>query len=214
MQYSNLEVPRHLFASRLNAHSQTDWAIEDQAKNLHSTARPYDEWAFSPLDFTAVWLSHLPAWFICLIFSNSSSWLQCCNTGMRLILIHQRFHCLLSCWFRRRSKKTSKLRVTGLSEGNSSVTGELPAQKASNAENVCIWLRHHVLMLRRYTGVINHHNGVCCKILFIPLNSIDILKIIIACCHKRRIETHHVWYWKIQAGKIQAIKQLAHMIYM
>ena len=45
--------------SRLNAHSQTDWAIEDQTKNLNSTARPYDEWAFSPLDFTAVWLSHL-----------------------------------------------------------------------------------------------------------------------------------------------------------
>ena len=32
MQDSNLEVPRHLFASRLNAHSQTDWTIEDQAK--------------------------------------------------------------------------------------------------------------------------------------------------------------------------------------
>ena len=26
---------------------------------LNSTARPYDEWAFGPLDFTAVWLSHL-----------------------------------------------------------------------------------------------------------------------------------------------------------
>ena len=33
---------RHLFASRLNACWQTDWAIEDQAKNLNSTARPYD----------------------------------------------------------------------------------------------------------------------------------------------------------------------------
>ena len=28
-------------------------------KNLNSTAHPYDEWAFSPLVFTAVWLSHL-----------------------------------------------------------------------------------------------------------------------------------------------------------
>ena len=36
--------------------------------------------------------------------------------------------------FRRRSKKTSKLRVTGLSAGNSPVTGEFPAQMASNAE--------------------------------------------------------------------------------
>ena len=32
---------RHLFASRLNACWQTDWANEDQAKNLNSTARPY-----------------------------------------------------------------------------------------------------------------------------------------------------------------------------
>ena len=59
MQDSNLEVSRHLFGSRLNVHSQANWAIEGQAKNLNSTARPYDEWAFSPLDFTAVWLSHL-----------------------------------------------------------------------------------------------------------------------------------------------------------
>ena len=36
--------------------------------------------------------------------------------------------------FRRRSKKASKLRVTGLCEGNSPETGEFPAQKASNAE--------------------------------------------------------------------------------
>ena len=43
-------------------------------------------------------------------------------------------HCLLNCWFRRRSKKTSKICVTGLCVGNSPVTGEFPAQKASNAE--------------------------------------------------------------------------------
>ena len=36
--------------------------------------------------------------------------------------------------FRRRSKKTSKPRITGLCEGNSPVTGEFPAQRASNAE--------------------------------------------------------------------------------
>ena len=44
---------------------------------------------------------------------------------------------------RRRSKKTSKLRVTGLCVGNSPVTGEFPAQRASNAENVSIWWRLH-----------------------------------------------------------------------
>ena len=39
--------------------------------------------------------------------------------------------------------KTSKLCVTGLCTGNSPVTGEFPAQRASNAENVSIWWRHH-----------------------------------------------------------------------
>ena len=42
-----------------------------------------------------------------------------------------------------RSKKTSKLRVTGLCVGNSPVTGEFPVQMASNAENVSIWWHHH-----------------------------------------------------------------------
>ena len=56
---------------------------------------------------------------------------------------HARLDCLLNCWFRHRSKKTSKLRVTGLCEGNPSVTGESPSQRASNAENVSIWWRHH-----------------------------------------------------------------------
>ena len=46
---------------------------------------------------------------------------------------------------RRKSKKTSKIRVTGLCAGISPVTGEIPAQRASNAENVSIWWRHHWL---------------------------------------------------------------------
>ena len=43
----------------------------------------------------------------------------------------------------RGSKKTSEFRVTGLCAGNSPVTGEFPAQRASNAENASIWWRHH-----------------------------------------------------------------------
>ena len=57
---------------------------------------------------------------------------------------HQPHNCLLNRLFRRRSKKTSKLRVTGLCEGNSPGTGEFPAQRASYAENASIWWRHHV----------------------------------------------------------------------
>ena len=51
---------------------------------------------------------------------------------------------LLNRLFRHYSKKTSKLRVTGFCAGNPPVTGEFPAQMASNAENVSIWWRHHV----------------------------------------------------------------------
>ena len=56
---------------------------------------------------------------------------------------HQPYDCLLNRLLRRRSKKTSKLRVTGLCEGNSPVTGQFPAQMANNAESVSIWWRHH-----------------------------------------------------------------------
>ena len=57
---------------------------------------------------------------------------------------HQPRDCLLNCLFRCRSKKTSKFRVTDLCAENSPGTGEFSAQKASNAENVSIWWRHHV----------------------------------------------------------------------
>ena len=57
---------------------------------------------------------------------------------------HKAHHCLLNRLFRHRSKKTSKLRVTGLCAGNSPVTSEFPAQMSSNAENVSIWWCHHV----------------------------------------------------------------------
>ena len=62
---------------------------------------------------------------------------------------------LLSRSFRRRSKKTSKLRVTGLCDGNSPVTGEFPSQRASNAENVSIWWRHNAITGAVYKRGIN-----------------------------------------------------------
>ena len=65
------------------------------------------------------------------------------HNGCDSVSNHQPYDCLLNRLFRRRSKKTSKLRVTGLCAGNSPVTGEFPAQMASNAENVSIWWRHH-----------------------------------------------------------------------
>ena len=56
---------------------------------------------------------------------------------------HRCLDCLLSRLFRRRSKEISKLRVTGLCEGNSPVTSEFRTQRASHADNVFLWWRHH-----------------------------------------------------------------------
>ena len=47
-------------------------------------------------------------------------------------------------------KKTSKFRVIGLRAGNLPVTGEFPAQRPSNVENVTIWRRHHGTVYIRF----------------------------------------------------------------
>ena len=65
------------------------------------------------------------------------------HNGRDSVSNHQPHDCLLNRLFRRRSKKTSELRVTGLCAGNSPVIGEFPAQMACNAKNVSIWWRHH-----------------------------------------------------------------------
>ena len=75
---------------------------------------------------------------------RSLRWL---HNGRDGVSNHQPHDCLLNRLFRRRSKKTSKLRVTGHCVGNSPVTGEFPAQMASYAEILSISWRHHVLFL-------------------------------------------------------------------
>ena len=69
--------------------------------------------------------------------------LQWRHNGHNIVSNHRPRVCLLNRLFRRRSKKTSNIRVSGLCTGNSPVTGGFPAQIASNAENVSIWWRHH-----------------------------------------------------------------------
>ena len=86
---------------------------------------------------------------MCLVGWISLRWRR---NGCDGVSNHQPHHCLLNRLFRSRSKKTSKLRVTGLCTGNSLGTGEFPTQMASNAENVSIWWRHHVLILLESTG--------------------------------------------------------------
>ena len=61
-----------------------------------------------------------------------------------LFYLYPTLNKMILSYLGRWSKKISKLRVTGPCEGNSPMTGEFPTQRASNAENVFIWWRHHV----------------------------------------------------------------------
>ena len=81
---------------------------------------------------------------------------------------------------RRRSKKASKFRVTGLCAGNSPGTGEFPTQMASNAENVSIWWRHHEVGITKmwcksahlcemYVCHYNPKPSIWITIVFVPL---------------------------------------------
>ena len=55
--------------------------------------------------------------------------LQWRRNGRDSVSKHQPYDCLLNRLFRRRSKKTSKLRVTGLCAGNSPGTGEFTGNR-------------------------------------------------------------------------------------
>ena len=71
---------------------------------------------------------------------NESLWFHNERDGF---LNHRRLDYLFNPLPRHRSKKTSKLRVTGLCEGNPPVAGGFPSQRTSNTENASIWWRHH-----------------------------------------------------------------------
>ena len=105
---------------------------------------------FKPILFKAFGISRLlnPRCISCrewyLLNYTTISTLQWRHNERDGVWNHQPHDYLLSRLFSSRSKKTSKLRVAGFCAGNSPVTGEFPAQMASNAENASIWWRHHV----------------------------------------------------------------------
>ena len=80
------------------------------------------------------------------VYSGKCVWydpLQWHHNERHGISYRQPHNCLLHCLFRHRSKKMSKLHVTGLCAGNSPVTSEFPTRRASNTENISIWWCHH-----------------------------------------------------------------------
>ena len=90
-----------------------------------------------------VWNGSCPVDILTKIQKKKKSWLYSDVIMGDSIWNHQPHNCLLSRLFRGRSKKTSKLHVTGLCVRNSRGTSEFSAQMASNAENVSIWWHHH-----------------------------------------------------------------------
>ena len=84
--------PKHQFASKLNARWQTDWAIEDQAKNLNSTALSYDRRAFNPLGPTVSWLSHLALAIYMFVVANFDALTQASDIQI------ERRQVVFLCW--------------------------------------------------------------------------------------------------------------------
>ena len=115
-------------------------------------------------------------WAALPIFSSFFTFpLQWLHDGRDGVSNHQPHDCLLNPLFKRWSKKTSKLRVTGLCTWSPPVTGEFPAQMASNAKNVSIWWRHHA-QTRLGAGVF-FLNFPCYVLIFI------IIIVILHHCH-------------------------------
>ena len=155
-------IVRHLISSKIglpNGYKKTVISPANECDDMHITSI----WTFYLVWYVNGWFGHGHALLFCLpacpllpfnrtndVVSNlikQSGPLFCAlrwrHNGRDSVSNHQSHHCLLNRLFRRRSKKTSKLRVTGLCVGNSQGTGEFPAEMASNAENVSIWWRHH-----------------------------------------------------------------------
>ena len=128
ISYSNILLlsPNHSITSSL-AHSLFSYPLSNDI-------------SLSPILYLTLSLLLSPSFSFFLNYSHTLQWRQNDHGG---VSNHQPHGCLLNRLFRRRSKKTSKLRVTGFCAGNSPGTGEFPAQMTSYAEDVSIWLRHH-----------------------------------------------------------------------
>ena len=71
---------------------------------------------------------------------------------------HQPHDCLLNCLFRCWSKKTAKLRVTGLCEENSLVTGKFPAQRQVTRK---MFPFDNVIMQKVFHVMVNVSRDIC-----------------------------------------------------
>ena len=90
--------------------------------------------------YACIWWSTWWCWANIRDIDGHKSTLQWRHTERHGVSKYRRLEHLLN---RLQIKEKTKLRVNGLYEGNPPVTGGFPSQKASDAENVSIWWRHH-----------------------------------------------------------------------
>ena len=105
---------------------------------------------------------------------------------------------------RSRSKKISKFRVTGLCEGSSPVTGEFPAQRDSNAENISIWWRHHDFKVVIFELMLINISSICCKITVtgVPQDLTDDWSNLVSNLMTPHGVTKPQWFNRIIPGKV------------
>ena len=109
-----------------------------------------------------------------------------------------------SVYSRHKSMKAAKLRVTGF-VGNSPVTGEFPAQRASNTENISIWWRHHVAKLGKAPCTPSHSItrtfwSRLCEWSVWPSVSRNWLELIAGwSCLFTECQSHPIQYWLLHA---------------
>ena len=147
--------PRHQIASRLNTRSLTKrLSYRGTNKNLNSSARPYDQRAFSPLDPTVSWLSHLALAIYIFVVVNFDAlaqasdieierrqvvflcWMQDLNPGPQ-IPNRQQTECSL----------TNRLSYWGSSKNLNSTARPYDQRAFSPLDPTVSWLQHLALAI-------------------------------------------------------------------
>ena len=127
--YFGIYFPRCFATREINTKITLSWALKRLVTRVHTLYSMNKTGFCYPTGTKEKAHQRLKAHFICITVTSKCAWWH---------LNHLRVDYLLNRLFRRRWKKTSKLRVTGLCTGNSPVTGEFPVQRAWNAGTVSI----------------------------------------------------------------------------
>ena len=119
---------------------------------------------------------------ICII-SSVDRWLNCFYTAplqwCHINVVQSRIAghstvCLTA--YASHVKETSKSALLAPFEGNSPVTGEFHAQRASNGEKASIWWRHHVKHKHNVGGERRISHGLRWNTLYLPVIRLDVGK--------------------------------------